>query len=105
HFLMSQSVKPTDHVGTGPQPEHSVYRQDFLLDILDLAEQMLQYLAIDLYLAPGDRGIDQDTHQCGVFEGIEFLFPKPHGLAASQLTVAQIMQRLCDNGLVERVGT
>ena len=40
-----------------------------------------------------------------MFEGIEFLFSKSHGLAASQLTVAQIMQRLCDNGLVEWVAS
>lgn len=81
-----------------------VHRGDFPRHVLDLIQQPLQDLAVDRDRTPRHGGVDQHTDQRRMLEGLQLLFAEAHRLASAQLAVAQIMQRLGDDGLIERMG-
>ena len=102
-FLMGQAIEAADHLRAGPQPQHAIDRGDFLLHVLCLVEQALQHFAVDRDRAPRDAGVGQHADQRGVLERIQLGLAEAHGLAAAQLAVAKVIQRLGNHGLVERM--
>src|SRR3546814_14335910 len=71
--------------------------------ILRLPEQTPEHFAVDRHRAPRDVGIGQHADQRGMLEGVQLFLAKPHQLAAAQLPIAQVIEGLGDNGLVEWV--
>ena len=103
HFLVGQAVEAADHFGARAEAQHAIDRGDLLLHILRLPEQTPEHFAVDRHRAPRDVGVGQHADQRGMLEGVQLFLAKPHQLAAARLPIAQVIEGLGDDGLVEWV--
>src|SRR3546814_3664979 len=100
---MRQTVEATDHFCAGTKPEHAIHESDLFFRVLSLLQQPLDHVAIDRHRAPRHGSIQEHANQFGTLERVKLFLTEPHRLTAAQLAVAQIVQRLGNNGLIQRV--
>jgi hypothetical protein len=103
-FLMGQAVEFAKDVGGGAQPQEAVDFVDFTVRLRDPLEQAAQRVAVDGDGAPRDRRVGEHTDRGGMLQGFEIGLVESHRLDALELPVTQVVQRLGDDGMVERIG-
>ena len=103
HFLMREAVELAHHLSAGPQAQHAVHRRDLPLHVMHLAQQPLQHFPVHRHRTPRHRGIHEHAHELGALQRIQLLLAEAHRLAATQLAVVKIVQRLGNDCLIERM--
>src|SRR3546814_7836873 len=100
---MRQTVETPDPFCAGTKAKHASHESNLFFRVLSRLQQPLDHVSIDRHRAPRHGSIQKYADQFGTFERVKLFLTEPHRLTAAQLPVAQIVQRLGDNGLIQGV--